>query len=361
MPHSGGAQQTETYGARRCLIVCSVCILTVALVAVAGSDWRVGPRSESVFQRAPLSFSMLELQSQTSGIAPFRGKTQAVVAAHDYVETELTIKDTGTPMVAHNCTSTGKHCCSADAPFGCCCSMFKERVPRKNATLATGIPIEPHFCTSVGPQCCAKGMPFDCCCGKFAAIAASAAQHAPSALHNDTLEKSVKHNCTETGRHCCAADAAFSCCCSMFKEDTKKKIARPVTGVQAHLAKEVRRQQKAMRVDEQRMLQGKTAIRVKTPEARKTGSDSAAVRKELMADLGASSEAPRSAGKILEEAENEMRNDAMLEDSGASSVFEEHDGGMGKSRARAWKAPPFTFAHLLSPSGVQQLAGGNPL
>jgi hypothetical protein len=342
----------------------SVCILTVALVAIAGADWRAGPRAGGASPRAPLSFSMLELQSETPGISPFGRKTQAAGAAYDYIETELAIKGVGPLTVAHNCTETGKHCCAADAPLGCCCSMFKQRVPRKNATLATGIPIEPHFCTSVGPQCCAKGMPFDCCCGKFAAIAASA-QHAPAALHNDALEKSVPHNCTETGRHCCTAEADFSCCCSMFKEDTKKRIKRSVTGNMAKmaLAMEVRRQQKAMQEDEQRLRIGATASREKTRKGRPTGSDSAVLlRKELNADANETPPAEGKAGKILEEAESEIRNDAMLQHSGESYVSEEHANGHdGDSGARSWKPPSFSFAHLLSPRGVQQLAGGNPL
>ena len=113
--------------------------------------------------------------------------------------------------------------------------MFKEKVPHKNASLATTIPVDPHFCTRVGPECCATGAAFDCCCGQFVeakprsqkAIDTSdpVEEHEAKQMLNHTVPQ-LPHYCNDTGKHCCAADAPFECCCSMFKEKPSSRTVR---------------------------------------------------------------------------------------------------------------------------------------
>ena len=39
------------------------------------------------------------------------------------------------PQTGHNCTQTGMHCCGADAPFDCCCSIFKEAAHKQSTVV----------------------------------------------------------------------------------------------------------------------------------------------------------------------------------------------------------------------------------
>ena len=61
-------------------------------------------------------------------------------AVDAYVETDLAINGTIhlIPQLSHNCSETGKHCCAADAPFSCCCSQFKERMPHTKTLVIEG-------------------------------------------------------------------------------------------------------------------------------------------------------------------------------------------------------------------------------
>ena len=75
------------------------------------------------------------------------------------------------------CAETGKHCCDVGAPFTCCCSQFKEESslqkkslsPIHDATniLNSSIPEIPHSCNETGQHCCAVDAPFSCCCSMF--------------------------------------------------------------------------------------------------------------------------------------------------------------------------------------------------
>jgi hypothetical protein len=198
----GGGRGSSTSGiyaaGRRAAAALSLCLLAGALLIVVRSR---GPTVGLVQSNAPdqrsapdyveiqmpildvskhtgrhtgsqggLRATTLELvKSKPAAVSAYEQERKSLLAADDkkasvgHVYRQL-LKDV--PQREHVCTETGKHCCAADAPLTCCCSLFKEEHMSKKEILNTThvIPQKEHNCTDFGKHCCVADAPFECCC-----------------------------------------------------------------------------------------------------------------------------------------------------------------------------------------------------
>lgn len=161
----------------------SLCVLAGALIMMIRTN---EPSSVDLNAQRTPSFSLELLQRETAGFGRYvTGRTA-----------ELETVPYTIPMIGHNCTEHGKHCCDKGAPFECCCDIVEgvenKAVRPKNVSLATNV-LPGHNCTSIGAQCCVQDAPFDCCCEHISETAIEQAITLSSRLSNrsSVLENTV--------------------------------------------------------------------------------------------------------------------------------------------------------------------------